>query len=150
LPRGAATSGSGIAGLLLALVTPRLAPPVRLRVKAFKLDAPPQHPVEEAPFKPVDERFPDSVRGAPWRTSIPSSLLAAKARGVELAYHLVCLRRQLLACSLYTHRYIHFRLNFIRTEQRWIIRGCDKGLFSLRSTLRTSRRFAGAIECLQI
>ena len=51
----------------------------RVRVKAFKLDAPPHHPVQEAPFEPVDECF----RIADWRTRIPGSLLAAKVCGVS-------------------------------------------------------------------
>ena len=48
--------------------------------------APPHHPVEVAPFEPLDEPFRDPIRGAPRRTipnPIPSSLLTPRFVGLS-------------------------------------------------------------------
>ena len=135
-------AGSGIAGLLVALVTPRLARPGRLRVKAFKL-IPRTTRLRKLRLRLLT-CFPDSRCPL---AHLHSRLFASgQGLGVELAYPLVCLRRQLLACSLYTHRYIHFRLNFIRTDatldrqQRFVLAPLQR--FGRAADLRVLLSFA--------
>ena len=70
--------------------------------QAFKLDAPPHHPVQVAPFEPVDERFPGPIRGAERTLYIPTDIFTSDLISLELTQRWIIERVRYVLAPLNT------------------------------------------------